>query len=79
MTKADWAPGVVARYVTRAAEVLREPELTVDVSEAASGGASHCRGCGSTPTRGTLRATKIAAEAHAHSCRALPGSQGVTS
>lgn len=73
---AAWPEGVIARHLTRAAEILRDPEATVDVVDRNGEAVATCRGCGWKNTNYSyyLNTTVAPAAArHAETCRALPG------
>ncbi|WP_327738428.1 hypothetical protein OG749_36200 [Streptomyces nojiriensis] len=88
MPEAAWPAGVIARYLTKAAEILGE-DITVNVFETKDGHQAHCRGCRCnsfdyTPEyvltvvdgRACARPTDLQAcdwaQAHAETCRAMP-------
>ncbi|MEU9166096.1 hypothetical protein AB0D29_38200 [Streptomyces sp. NPDC048424] len=68
-----WPKGVVARYLTRAAEILSDPNATVDVRRNRDYGHSwDCRGCGHGTSSGDSNEVHTRAQAHAEKCRAIP-------
>ncbi|MET9698799.1 hypothetical protein ABZY31_17995 [Streptomyces sp. NPDC006529] len=68
-----WPTGVLARYLTKAAEILSDPEATVDVRKNRSYGDSwDCRGCGRGSSSGDTDAIHRGAQEHAETCRAVP-------
>ncbi|MFE1871559.1 hypothetical protein ACFW9N_11735 [Streptomyces sp. NPDC059496] len=68
-----WPTGVIARYLTKAAEILADPEATVDVRQNRDYGHSYdCRGCGAGSSSGDTRAIHTGAQEHAETCRAIP-------
>ncbi|GAA3032384.1 hypothetical protein FHS39_002567 [Streptomyces olivoverticillatus] len=79
---AAWPKGVIARYLTRAGEALRDPSITVDV---VGGGEYHenniyrCRACGSKSLNSGTNLIYAEEQAHAHAekCRAVPRPEGV--
>lgn len=82
-TPAAWPEGTIARYLTRAGEALRNPSITVDVSDVKGiyGYPYWCRGCGTkTPSylsaSDSLDTVKQRAHQHAEACRALPCPEG---
>ncbi|MFI8942729.1 hypothetical protein [Streptomyces syringium] len=83
-TPAAWPEGVIARYLTRAGEALRDPSITVDISgggEYRENNTYRCRGCGSESLSGKSGTSLLyavgQAHAHAEACRALPRPEGV--
>ncbi|GAA4014755.1 hypothetical protein [Streptomyces plumbiresistens] len=69
-----WPEGVIARYLTRAAELLHDPELTVDVAKGPEKSTATCLGCGIRFSKWAYEtsAVKHWAQQHAEKCRALP-------
>ncbi|MCX5014781.1 hypothetical protein OG765_27880 [Streptomyces sp. NBC_00555] len=68
-----WPAGVIARYLTKAAEILADPEATVDVRKNRDFGHSYdCRGCGVGGSSGNDVEIHAKAQAHAATCRAIP-------
>ncbi|MEU3060198.1 hypothetical protein [Streptomyces subrutilus] len=68
-----WPTGVIARYLTKAAEITGDHEATVDVRQNRDYGHSYdCRGCGGGSTSGDIRAIYAGAQEHAETCRAIP-------
>ncbi|MFI2225233.1 hypothetical protein [Streptomyces fradiae] len=74
-TTATWPQGVIARYLTKAAEITGDPTITVDVTETEYDVRAECRGCGedrtNIPPYASVTVTPWAQE-HAETCRALP-------
>ncbi|WP_369169205.1 hypothetical protein AB5J49_15420 [Streptomyces sp. R28] len=70
----DWPEGVIARYLTHAAELLHDPDLTVDVAKGTEESTATCRGCGIRWRKWAYEtgAVKQWAQQHAEKCRALP-------
>lgn len=67
---APWPDGVTARYLTKAAEITGNLELTVNVHH--DGAKYVCTGCGdSSSLLGGHRIHGLA-QGHAEKCRALP-------
>lgn len=88
MSETTWPAGVIARYLTKAAEILGE-RITVDVIETREGHQARCRGCQYTSFdytpeyalsvvdgRACARPTDVLAsdwaQSHAETCRAMP-------
>ncbi|KOU30197.1 hypothetical protein ADK53_28685 [Streptomyces sp. WM6373] len=74
MPENAWPAGVVARYLTKAAEILGE-DITVDVAEAGGRATATCRGCGSECRNDLMYANVTVlpwAIEHAETCRAMP-------
>ncbi|MFB6934367.1 hypothetical protein [Streptomyces chartreusis] len=69
-----WPEGVIARYLTHAAELLPDPELTVDVAKGTEKSTATCRGCEDRFSMWEYEtgAVKQWAQQHAEKCRALP-------
>ncbi|MEV6833512.1 hypothetical protein AB0N17_03105 [Streptomyces sp. NPDC051133] len=67
-----WPDGVIARYVTKAADLTGDVELTVDVTKIDGGFRRHCRGCGDSFENFWEPAVRDSAQIHAERCRALP-------
>lgn len=69
-----WPEGVIARYLTHAAELLHDLELTVDVIQGSEKSSAICRGCGDlwSTWQYETGAVKNWAQQHAEKCRALP-------
>jgi hypothetical protein len=74
MPESTWSEGVIARYLTKAAEILGD-DITVDVVQNDGRTRAHCHGCGLEPTDEpdylAAHAYKKAQE-HAEKCRAMP-------
>ncbi|MER7507050.1 hypothetical protein ABTX82_01675 [Streptomyces lavendulae] len=69
-----WPEGVVARYLTKAAEILGE-DITVDVAEGDGYATATCKGCGSDHRNERVYANVTVlpwAIDHAATCRAMP-------
>ncbi|MFH8888682.1 hypothetical protein [Streptomyces sp. NPDC017949] len=67
-----WPAGVIARYLTKAAEITGDHEATVDVRQNREYGHSYdCRGCGNGSSSGDTRAVHAGAQKHAETCRAI--------
>ena len=88
MNAEPWAPGIIARFLTKAAEILGE-DITVDVVETKDGHQARCQGCqyvsfDYTPEyalrvvdeRVCAKPTDVHAsdwaQTHAETCRAMP-------
>ncbi|UZJ31005.1 hypothetical protein [Streptomyces endophytica] len=71
-TQTTWAEGTTARYLTLAAEILRDPTLTVDVTERDWVYAYTCRGCGDQASGYLKKVIHRGAQQHAEKCRAMP-------
>lgn len=88
MPETAWPAGVIARYLTKAAEILGD-DITVDVAETEQGYQARCRGCQYTSfdytseyalrvvdERAYARPTDLLAgdwaQSHAEKCRAMP-------
>ncbi|WP_406367228.1 hypothetical protein [Streptomyces sp. NBC_01546] len=68
-----WPASVIARYLTKAAEILSDPDATVDVRKNRDFGHSYdCRGCGVGGSSGDVTSIHASAQTHAESCRAIP-------
>ncbi|MFZ3492293.1 hypothetical protein ACODT5_03460 [Streptomyces sp. 5.8] len=70
-----WLEGVIARYLTKAAEITGDHEATVDVSENGNETTATCRGCQRELSRYLnyrAETVKHDAQKHAETCRALP-------
>ncbi|MFJ9037962.1 hypothetical protein ACIRF8_15385 [Streptomyces sp. NPDC102406] len=73
--KTAWPENVIARHLTKAAEIIGDPELTVDVSVGERLIKAACRGCGRDHENERQYASVTVlpwATAHAEQCRALP-------
>lgn len=77
MSSSTWPEGVIARYLTAAGEALRDPSITVDVTNDGRPDI-RCAGCpetfvvDSTYISGSLDTTHHWAQEHAEKCRGLP-------
>jgi hypothetical protein len=88
MPGTTWPEGVIARYLTKAAEILGD-DITVDVAETEAGYQARCRGCqyvsfdytseyafSVVAERVLARPADLlasdCAQAHAEKCRAMP-------
>ena len=69
-----WPEGVIDRYVTYAAELLQDANVTVDVSTEDLRTTGRCRGCGTSWGNYSCyeHTVKKWAQEHAEKCRALP-------
>lgn len=70
-----WPAGVIARYLTKAAEITGDHEATVDVSQDRDRTTATCRGCErdiSVCLNYMTEGAKRDAQKHAETCRALP-------
>ncbi|MDC0768381.1 hypothetical protein [Streptomyces sp. HD] len=69
-----WPEGVIARYLTHAAELLHDAELTVDVTYGDAKSTATCRGCGDCWSNDSYYTNTVKnwAQQHAEKCRALP-------
>ncbi|WP_332758922.1 hypothetical protein [Streptomyces sp. MT206] len=68
-----WPQGILARYLTKAGEILLDCAATVDVGKAPNWGyRSRCRSCGHDWIGGDEALAKRDAQNHAETCRALP-------
>lgn len=69
-----WPAGVIARYLTLAAEITGDPTTTVDIEETERGFTATCRGCGSphrNPIINSASGVTPWAQGHAEKCRAM--------
>ncbi|WP_105970374.1 hypothetical protein [Streptomyces geranii] len=72
-TPTAWPPGVTARFLTLAGELLGDADVTVDVSVDDIQATARCTACGSTHARyGHADPVREWAQEHAAKCRALP-------
>jgi hypothetical protein len=74
MPENTWPEGVIARHLTKAAEILGE-DITVDVIDGEGNPRAVCRGCGSTAENEAEYASVTVwpwAIRHAAECRAMP-------
>lgn len=69
---AQSAPPVI-RYLTKAAEITSNPELTVDFFDDANGWSYTCRGCGDAWDNFWEPSVRRHAQDHATECTAMPG------
>lgn len=69
----DNQTGKLIRYLTAASEILRDPELTLDVRKQGAEHTYDCRGCGRSWSNHSRVAVEDSALDHAKQCRALPG------
>lgn len=67
-----WAANTTTRYLTRAAEIVRDPTLTVDVTEQDGAYAYTCRGCDDHGSGYLKKVIHQRAQEHAEKCRAMP-------
>ncbi|MFD5510765.1 hypothetical protein ACFWIB_23755 [Streptomyces sp. NPDC127051] len=70
-----WPAGVIARYLTKAAEITGDHDATVDVSQDPDETTATCRGCQRDISRYRnymTEAVKRDAQKHAETCRAIP-------
>lgn len=67
----EWPAGVIARYLTKAAEISGLL-ATVDVRGTYDDASYKCGGCGDSTGLYGARRTKELAQGHAEKCRALP-------
>ena len=68
-----WPEGVIARYLTLAAEITGD-QITVDIEETEAGFTATCRGCGDSHRNPIVFAASGVtpwAQAHAEKCRAM--------
>lgn len=75
MQNTAWPTGVIARYLTKAAEITSDPTITVDITETDHEVRAECRGCGRDHSNAACYANVTVipwAEKHAETCRALP-------
>lgn len=78
MPETAWPEGVVARYLTKAAEITGDFSLTVDLFDrirpprGPDKTAAVCRGCGLDCTNYYESSVRSWAQAHAETCRAMP-------
>ncbi|MFI0914333.1 hypothetical protein [Streptomyces abikoensis] len=76
---AVWPEGVIARHLTKAAEITGDPTITVDVTETGDKVRAACRGCGADHLNSIAYSRMTVepwAQDHAESCRALPRPEG---
>lgn len=66
-----WPEGVIARYLTKAAELTGNPEITVDLTKDGIGLAAKCRGCGGEWSNFWAPSVREKSQAHAEACRAI--------
>ncbi|MEU1778131.1 hypothetical protein ABZ545_01435 [Streptomyces abikoensis] len=78
-SSAVWPEGVIARHLTKAAEITGDSTITVDVTETGDEVRAVCRGCGADRLNSIAYSNVTVvpwARAHAESCRALPRPEG---
>ncbi|MEW2578373.1 hypothetical protein [Streptomyces syringium] len=76
-----WPKGVIARYLTRAGEALRDPSIAVDVVGGGEYRDNNIYRCGACRSKSLNSGTSLIyaeeqAQAHAEKCRALPRPEG---
>lgn len=64
---------VTTRFLTRAAEITGDHELTVDVTVRPGDARAECRGCETTSAATQDYQARDWAQSHAEKCRAFPG------
>ncbi|MBT2402836.1 MULTISPECIES: hypothetical protein [unclassified Streptomyces] len=74
-SQTEWPAGVIARYLTKAAEITGDHQATVDVKQVRDETTATCRGCERDISRYLNYMTegvKRDAQKHSETCRAIP-------